>query len=653
MANRFFYEPNAQGHDWHVSQEREDTIRHEVLYEEETTSVRDRPMYLGETFAQRRFLLVKILIGCVLVGLIGKAFWMQQVQGGVYTGLAEANRLRQTPLWPKRGIVRDRAGIILADNIPRFRVTLTPRELATGEDLSLELGQAARLLGVSINDLRSLADVTGVARNEAVLVVDSIEYAQAMAFAVVLPKLPGFRLEIRPKRRYPLSAQTPSLSHVLGYVGSISPTEYESRQNEGYRRADEIGKIGIERTYEASLRGVVGEEISEVDAFGRHQSALREVPSVDGQELRLTIDSRLQQIAEQSLQTQLVRAKATRGAVVAIDPRDGSILALVSWPGYDNNLFSGSVSSTLYRSLTTNTDQPLFPRAWAGTYPSGSTVKIVISVAALAEKLINPTTSIFSSGGIQVGPWFFPDWKAGGHGATNVRKAIAFSVNTFFYYVGGGYESFVGLGSDRLGAWMRKFGLGEKTGVDLPTEAAGFVPTKEWKQQTKNVPWFLGDTYNLSIGQGDLLVTPLQVAAYASAVANGGTLVKPHVLSGMTAIDGKPVPLPDFTPLATHLADPKDIETVRLGMRDGVIDGSARALSVLPFPAAGKTGTAQWSSTKNTHAWFTGFAPFDRPEIVVAVLLEEGGEGSAVAVPVAKDVLQGWWQIRAERGSAF
>lgn len=654
MASRFFFEPNAQERDWHVPFERADTIRHEVMYEEGATSVRERPLYLGQSFGRQRFFLLQLIVGVALTVLVGRAFWMQVIEGETYANLAESNRLREVPLWPKRGIIRDRTGAVLADNIPRFQVTLTPRELTKSpEQLSLDLGQAVRLLGVSIHDLRSVAYATGTARDEAVIVADSLSYDQSLAFAVALPKLPGFRLEIRPKRRYPLSAEIPSLAHVLGYVGKISPEEYSVRRERGYRRADEIGKIGVERSYETELRGIVGEQVSEVDAFGRRKALIREVASTDGQDTRLTLDAELQRAAEQALKTQLQRAEATRGAVVALDPRNGAVLALVSWPGYDNNAFSGGVSSTVYRALADHPDHPLFPRAWSGTYPSGSTVKIVVAAAALAEKIIDPRTSILSNGGIRVGPWFFPDWKPGGHGLTHVRKAIAWSVNTFFYYVGGGYESFTGLGSDRVSAWMKKFGLGQKTGIDLTAEAAGFVPSKEWKQETKKESWFLGDTYNLSIGQGDLLVTPLQVATYAAAIANKGTLVRPHVLESMTDVTGGQRSGPTFAPRATYLADPDVLEVVRQGMREAVTYGSARALSVLPFETAGKTGTAQWNSNKKTHAWFTGFAPFDKPEIVVAVLLEEGGEGSSFAVPVAKDVLQTWWRLRSERGENF
>jgi penicillin-binding protein 2 len=216
-------------------------------------------------------------------------------------------------------------------------------------------------------------------------------------------------------------------------------------------------------------------------------------------------------------------------------------------------------------------------------------------------------------------------------------------VNTFYYYIGGGYESFVGLGSDRLAGWMRRFGLGQKTGIDLPAEAAGFVPSKEWKQETKGEPWFLGDTYNLSIGQGDLLVTPLQVAQYAAAVANGGTLLHPHVLESMKDVRGGERSGPTFAPRSTQLADPGVFETVRLGMRDAVTYGSARALSVLPFPVAGKTGTAQWSSNKQTHAWFTGFSyDTDRP-LQVTVIMEGAGSGGEYAVPVAKRIFDQYY----------
>jgi penicillin-binding protein 2 len=256
---------------------------------------------------------------------------------------------------------------------------------------------------------------------------------------------------------------------------------------------------------------------------------------------------------------------------------------------------------------------------------------------------------VLSNGGIRVGQWFFPDWKAGGHGVTNVRSAIAWSVNTFYYYIGGGYGSFDGLGVDRISRWMHQFGLGSRTGIDLPSEAAGHVPDPAWKLANRKEQWYVGDTYNLSIGQGDLLVTPLQVALYTSEIANGGKKLIPHLFQSAS---GTGAGL-SFTTTTRVGAPDAAYQVVREGMRDGVVYGSGRALSALPFAVAGKTGTAQWNSQANTHAWFTSFAPYERPEIVVTVLLEEGGEGSSVAVPVARQVLSAWNRLRQERLGKF
>ncbi len=618
-------------------------VRHEVLFEDSLTPLKHRSMFLGRAVSGRRFLLAHGILALLFVGLIARAGWMQVARGAEFRQQAEANRLRQTSLLPRRGIIRDRQGRILADNIPRFQVTMTPVGLAADvAEMESDVSLAARVLGRSVHDLLPIAYATGTTRDEANVIAEQITYRQAMDFTIVWPDLQGFALEVAARRRYPWGEEIPSLSHVLGYVGKLSPEEYAERRDSGYRRADEIGKSGLERGYEPLMRGALGVRTSEVDAHGRVKALVREEEAIDGQDLSLALDLDLQRATEQALVSGLERAEAQRGSAIAMDPRTGEILAAVSWPSYDNNIFSGGVSSTVYQALVEDELQPLFPRAWAGTYPSGSTVKIVISVAALAEKIVSANTNILSTGGIGVGPWFFPDWRPGGHGLTNVRQAIAWSVNTFYYTVGGGYESFVGLGVDRLADWFQRFGLGAPTGLDVPGERSGLVPTREWKEETKGERWFVGDTYNLSIGQGDLLVTPLQVAAYTAAVANGGYLVEPHFgRTGTTTERGE------------RLAEASVIETVRLGMRDCVTLGSCRALSAMPVPIAGKTGTAQWHSEKDYHAWFTSFAPFDDPEIVVTVLLEEGGEGSETAVPVAKEILHAWWDLRPARGEAF
>ncbi len=650
MSSENLFLPEEGVTNLRVSERNETLIQHEVFYEEDLNTIKNRPLFVGRAFGKRRFIAFAF-VGCSLFSLlIGRAAWMQIAKGEEYVALAEANRLRSTPIWPGRGIVRDREGNILAENMSRFQVLLTPRELSADiGKREIELGTAARLLGLSLHELESFAYATGTARDEETVVAGNIPYPQAMGMAIALPDLPGFDLEIRPKRRYPYSAQVQSLSHVLGYVGKLSREEYLTERKNGYRSSDEMGKNGIEKTYEKALRGIVGRRVSEVDAHGSVKGMVGDTPAIDGQDLWLSLDVVLQQKAEEALQKEMRAAQVKRGAAVVMDPRDGAILALVSLPAYDDNAFSGGVSSTVYQSLIQNPDQPLYPRAWAGSYPSGSTVKIVISVAALAEKVVTANTTVLSTGGIRIGQWFFPDWKAGGHGATNVRRAIAWSVNTFYYTVGGGYGNIAGLGVDRLTDWMRRFGLGVKSGIDLPAENTGHVPSREWKEKTKGEKWFVGDTYNLSIGQGDLLVTPLQVAVYTSAIANGGKLVTPHVVNAQGEKEAKMT----WKPRNEQLADASVISVVQDGMRDGVIYGSSRGMSVLPFAVSGKTGTAQWSSKNNTHAWFTSYAPSAAPEVVVTVLLEEGGEGSSVSVPVAREIMQAWWDLRNKRGGKF
>jgi penicillin-binding protein 2 len=626
----------TEGEGMRVNRDASEMVQHEIMYEDDITHIKHHPLYMGSSIPISRFRVMLGLVFFLVMGLMGRAFWMQIVNGASFKDLAERNRLRHDIILPRRGIIRDRNGKVLAENVPAFDVRITerllPEDLNQREELLASLG---RVIGMPVGDIEGLM-ASSTDPDERLVLKRDIPYDRAIAVNIFSADAPAVEVAVGSKRKYPESKDIPSLSHVLGYVSGINRDELEKRRDEGYRQIDVIGKAGIESTYESMLRGNPGERLLEVDSMHKITAVVGEKESVDGKDLTLSIDLDLQRAADHALQKGMDAAKVKRGAAIVMNPRDGSILAIVSLPAYDDNIFSGSVSSTLYRELIENPDHPLLPRAWAGTYPSGSTAKPVISVAALAEGIITPKTTVFSTGGLKVGPWFFPDWKAGGHGAVNVRSAIAWSVNTFFYYVGGGYDRFVGLGVDKLTEWMRKFGLGSKTGIDVPGEASGFVPSREWKEQTKSERWFIGDTYNLSIGQGDLLVTPLQVASFTSTVANGGFIVTPKI--GDTPVKRA----------ADRIASEYVVETVRLGMRDNVTYGSGRALSDLPFPAAGKTGTAQWRSDKDNHAWFTSFAPYDNPEIVVTVLLEEGKEGSSTAVPVAKEILKAWWAGRVK-----
>lgn len=611
-------------------------VSHEVLFEEDVTQLKERPLFLGFPLPRRRFYLAFIVTGLLIGALIIQAFRMQVLQGEAFRIRAERNRLRHETIIARRGIIRDRNGTVLAENIPSFELQAMPRLLPADADTRDEvLANVGRETGASLADLQAII-ASSTDYDDRVTLVRDVPYARAVALSVLIGTDPSLQVVVGNKRRYPFSSSIESLSHVLGYVGPISRSELE-KVDASYRQTDTIGKTGIEASFESKLRGVSGERLYEVDAKNRITSLVGDRKPEDGSDLTLTIDVRLQRAAEEALRRRLEQSRLHRGSIVVMDPRDGSILALVSLPAYDNNFFSGSVSSTYYASLLQNEDHPLLPRAFAGTYPSGSTVKPVIAAAGLAEKVITPQTTVHSVGGVRIGTSFFPDWKAGGHGLTNVRKAIAWSVNTFFYNVGGGYDSFIGLGVDRLTTWMRRFGLGSKSGLDLPGENSGFVPSREWKEQAKHERWYVGDTYNLSIGQGDLLVTPLQVALFTAEIANGGKRIRPH----LAAAD-----ILDHPENGESIVDGVTVRTVQLGMRDTVLYGSGRSLASFPVSVAGKTGTAQWRNDRPNHAWFTAFAPFENPEIVVTVLLEEGGEGSSVAVPVARDVLQAWVGIR-------
>ncbi|MFA5129619.1 MAG: penicillin-binding protein 2 [Patescibacteria group bacterium] len=615
-----------------VSIDQTEIVKHEVMFEDEMTRVRDGRMFVGSGIPLRRMKVAFVLFLVGISALIGRSAYMQIVRANEYRSLADDNRFRIQVLPAKRGIIRDREGRILADNVSSFDVRMRFIDLphdAGQRDAMID--KVSNTIGIQSSDIRSALSSTSTQPDDWVDVAKDISYEHAVALSVLMPQLQGTDLIYDAKRHYPFGSDISSLSHVLGYVGPISPDQYETKKSNGYLRNDSIGKSGVEASYESALRGQAGESKTEVDAVGRPSALVVKTKPIDGSDVTLTIDLDIQHIAETALNEWIQKAHTSRGSAIVMDAQTGALLAAVSLPSFDDNIFAGRVSSTAYKALLADPNNPLFPRAWSGQFPSGSVIKPLIASAALQEGVITPNTTVLSTGGIQVGPWFFPDWKAGGHGSVNVRSALAWSVNTFFYYVGGGFQNFQGLGVDRLSAWMKKFDLGTTTGIDVPGEADGHVPTQEWKQDVKGERWYIGDTYNLSIGQGDLLVTPMQIARMTATVANGGIMVIPHFMDGPSNANPPKVDV-----------DPANFEVVRAGMRDCVVYGSCRALSTLSIPISGKTGTAQWRSDKPNHAWFTSFAPADHPQIVVTVMIEEGVEGSSVAVPVAKEIYQAW-----------
>jgi penicillin-binding protein 2 len=375
---------------------------------------------------------------------------------------------------------------------------------------------------------------------------------------------------------------------------------------------------------------------------------LSSVAAEVGNDLILNIDAGLQKKAYDSLLSMLQEKGLSRGAVVALDPHDGSVLALVSIPGFDNNLFSEGISGEAYRSFLSDSSNPLFDRAIAGEYAPGSTFKPVMAAAALSEGVIDERTEIESRGGISVGSFFFGDWKA--HGLTDVRRALAVSSDVFFYSIGGGYGNIEGLGISRIKEYASRFGYGGRSGIDLPGEADGLLPDAEWKKEELGERWYVGDDYHASIGQGFVTATPLQIVNSVAAVANGGKLYVPRVVSQIrSAEDGRTIPNPARLVRDVSI-DQRILGVVREGMRETVTEGTAMTLGDLPLPVAGKTGTAQFGSGDRTHGWFVSFAPYDHPEIAMIVLTEDQeGDETYNTVPVTRDIYD--WYFRERLGA--
>jgi penicillin-binding protein 2 len=616
----------------------------------------------------------------VLLILFARTVWLQIIKSNYYYLLSEDNRLRAEIIEPKRGIIYDKNMKPLVRNKANFVLYVRPIDLPRDElirdnlirEIGLVLdGSASSTKNISpvdlnltgskelsivsdspsfykIKDLLSVVKIGSLESYQPLFIQDNIEYDKAMLIYLKLSRWPGVFLTNKIRREYltsgangPEIAGVSSLSPILGYTGKINDKELKSLGKK-YSMIDYIGKAGIEYFWEEKLKGESGRKNIEVDALGRRKKIINEVLAKDGDNLLLSLDLELQKKTEEVARTYLDKEKLKRASIIIMNPNNGEILALVSLPTYDNNAFAMGISQDDYNKFLNDPDQPLFNRSISGEFPSGSTIKPIFAAGALQEGVINENTSFLSNGGLRIGEWFFPDWKAGGHGTTNVRSAIAFSVNTFFYYIGGGYGDFKGLGLTGLVKYSKLFGLGDLTGIDLNGEAKGFVPTSVWKEQTKNEPWYIGDTYHFAIGQGDVLVTPLQVVNYTSALANGGTLYQPHLVSKILDSNNQVLEDVKARVIRKDFISVENMNIVREGMRQTVVSGSGRYLSSLPISAAGKTGTAQWSSKKANHAWFIGFAPYENPELAITVLVEEGVEGSTIAVPIAYDIFN-WY----------
>ena len=571
----------------------------------------------------------------VIAVLIGRAAYLQIYQGEYYAGLADGNRIRIVPSMAPRGTFYDRNGELLVTNRPGFSVSLLPLTAPISDDVIARLSDLlkvptdeikTKIAGHSgFNPIRIKTDVTPD-------IVSIIEEQKS--------QYPGVVIEVTPIRDYILKQEG---AHTFGYVSEINDTELEKMKDEGYKSGDIIGKFGIEKIYDKELRGENGGQQVEVDVSGKPVQILGRKEPVPGDDLELTIDIKLQQAAEKAVDEQLTQIGAHAAAAVVMNPQTGEILAMVSRPAFDPNLFAHGISSKDWNQLNNNPYHPMDNKTITGEYPPGSTFKIVTGTAALTEGVVTPDEQIFDSGH----HWIIPKGNADGEalGWLNFRSALAHSDNVYFYEMGNR------LGIDRLEKYARMFGLGAKTGIDLPYEASGLVANRRYKEKNfDDGEWYLSETFDAAIGQGFNLVTPLQAAMVMGEIAADGKRYKPHVVNRIIAPDGSVVK--DFQPeLLSQLDVPEeDIKLVQDGLHDVTKYGTA-ASSFRGFTVdiAGKTGTAENSQGRD-HGWFVAYGPFDNPNVVVAVIVENGGYGSQSAVPIGRKILEAAFGLNQDGG---
>lgn len=576
----------------------------------------------------------------IIILLLGRTFYLQVIKGAYYKDVAENNRIRSITVKAPRGIIWDKNGQVLARNIPSFDVVFTPLDLPREENEKKEIySKLSQALEMNESSVRSIMENAEENSKSSFLLKEGINYEEALILTEKFQNMKGVYLDKTARRDY---VGGPVFAHVIGYDGKI--TQEERKKNPDYLMTDYIGKNGLEYVYEKLLHGEHGEHRMEVDSNGNIKEDLGIINPTPGDELILHLDASLQRKAHEILSKILEENKdATGAALVAIDPQTGGVLASVSLPSYDNNLFAKGISQRQYSDLLKDARNPLLNRPISGVYPPGSTFKPLMSVAALEEKIITEDTSIDCAGVISVGQWKFPDWKT--HGVTDIKKAIAESCDVFFYAVGGGWGSIPGLGVDRMNSYAKLFGLGEPLGIDLPWEAGGNIPNEEWKFKNFGENWYVGNSYHFSIGQGFVTATPLQMASATATIANGGKFFVPQLVDRIKKPDGNEEILKTKI-VSENFVSEKSIEITREGMRETVTSdsGSGHSLRDLAVESAGKTGTAQFGNEDKTHSWYISFAPYDNPEIAMAVLVEGGGDGHSFATPATKDIYKWYFE---------
>jgi len=607
---------------------------------------------LGEydtTDLKKRFKRLFLIVLIALAILFLRLFYLQIIKGDEFQLRSENNSVRLRNIKPLRGLIMDTHGQVLVDNQPAFDLIYVPNRVG---DIRLVVEKVERLYAQRGLSLATEALPSGRVlpfvpiRLEKNITMEKLAIAETHAL-----DMPGVVVDVVPVRKY-LSG--PMLAQVIGYTGEVSREELEKNDLDDLSPGDTVGKYGIEKFLDAYLGGKSGAEQVEVNVVGKVVKALGRVEPVSGYNVLLTIDARLQEAAWEA-------ADGRPGAIVVMDPRDGSILALVSSPSFDPNLFNGGITAKEWEKLSKNPLHPMENRAVSGQYPPGSTYKIVVAAAALEEGLIKEDTKFFCNGSFELGTRAYRCWQKHGHGSVSLHRALVESCDVYFYNLG------KMLGVDRLAVYAQRFGFGSLSGIDLPREKPGLVPTKEWKLARFKEPWQLGETIPVSIGQGFNLVTPLQLVMAYSALANGGTVYKPRIIKQIEGMDGKviktfpPEKKSDLGFSQTTMA------LVNSGLW-GVVNekgGTGGAVRRPEADVAGKTGTAQViglpaedkarrmkvvSAKFRDHALFACFAPFKNPEIAVAVIMENAGHGGSVAAPVARKIIDAYFQNKSGAG---
>jgi penicillin-binding protein 2 len=594
------------------------------------------------TVFRYRLTLAGLAIIVAFALLLARFTWLQVVQRQHYHTLAEANRISVVPVVPNRGLILDRNGEVLAANYSAYTLEITPSKVA---NVDRAIDELAAIIDVTPRDRRRFKKLQEESKNfESLPIRTRLTEEEVARFAVNRFRFPGFEIKARLFRSYP---QGEVASHAVGYIGRINDADVKRIEDQGlsanYKGTDHIGKLGIEGAYEKDLHGATGFEQVEIDAGGRAIRSLSRSEPLSGNNLVVTLDIALQKVAEEAFQE-------FRGALVAIDPKSGEILALVSKPGFDPNLFVDGIDPQNWDALNNSPDKPLNNRALRGQYPPGSTIKPFMALAALEYKKRSPEFAISDPGYFAL-PGVahrYRDWKKDGHGAVNMHKSIVISCDTYYYGLANE------LGIDLIHRFLVGFGFGAPTGIDIDGELSGLAPSQEWKQKRFKQKWYAGDTVSVGIGQGYLLVTPLQLAAATATLANGGIPVHPRLLKAVQNSKTQEIHPLDSPKDDPAVVTPEHLALVRAAMVDVARPGgtAARAGANAPYAMAAKTGTAQVIAMKQgerydekkvkeqnrDHALFIAFAPADNPKLAMAILVENGGHGGSTAAPIAREI---------------